>query len=119
MKCPKCRTATLESLVVDEVEVDRCSTCDGLWFDRGELGNLLDSKEELLAPLLKGEDEADHDHVHGACPRHRVALMKVLSLRNKEVAVETCPVCQGIWLDGGEFRRIRTHMPHLRLGDLV
>lgn len=119
MNCPKCSSAPLEALVVDEVEVDRCRTCDGMWFDRGELGNLLDSREESLAALLPGKDEEDHDHQAGACPRHQVTLLKVLSLRNREVAVETCPVCQGIWLDGGEFRRIREKMPHLRLGDLV
>lgn len=120
MKCPKCRTASLRSLVVDDTEVDRCSTCDGIWFDPGELGSLLDSNEERLSPLLQQSADAGHDQRSGSCPRHPTAtLLQVKSMRNREVAVETCPLCRGIWLDGGEFARIREKMPHLRLGDLV
>ena len=120
MKCPKCRTETLRSITVDEVEVDRCSTCDGIWFDRGELGGLLDSKEEMgLQPLMDGQDQVGLDMRGGVCPRHNNAMIRVKSLRNREVSVETCPVCQGIWLDGGEFRTIREKMPNFRFGDLV
>ena len=121
MKCPKCRTETLRALVVDDTEVDRCRTCDGIWFDPGELGSLLDSNEERLSPLLaQPAAEGAHDQRAGCCPRHPSATMlQIKSMRNREVAVETCPLCRGIWLDGGEFLRIREKMPHLRLGDLV
>ena len=30
----------MEQITIDEIEVDRCSRCHGLWFDDGELGAL-------------------------------------------------------------------------------
>ena len=36
MKCPKCQTETLGEYFVEDVALDRCSTCDGIWFDAQE-----------------------------------------------------------------------------------
>ena len=36
MKCPKCGMQ-LEELPLDDVRVDKCLSCEGLWLDKGEL----------------------------------------------------------------------------------
>ena len=36
MNCPKC-SSEMETVTYDDVEVDRCSGCQGLWFDGGEI----------------------------------------------------------------------------------
>jgi hypothetical protein len=36
MKCPKCGMQ-LEEIVVGDVHVDKCSGCEGIWLDKGEL----------------------------------------------------------------------------------
>lgn len=36
MKCPRC-SSTLERAVRQGVEVDYCTGCLGVWFDRGEV----------------------------------------------------------------------------------
>ena len=36
-KCPSCPDATLAGLTFNQVEVDRCPACGGVFFDRGEL----------------------------------------------------------------------------------
>jgi uncharacterized protein len=119
MKCPKCEAHELVSLTVDGIEVDHCSTCQGIWFDRHELGDLLQKEMEQVKPLLGGEDPDDHDHQTGICPRDQQRLLRVTSVRNHKVVLDTCHVCQGIWLDGGEFERIKTAQPGFSLGDLV
>lgn len=120
MNCPKCADhPALASLVVDDVEVDRCPTCEGIWFDRAELGGLLDSQEGHVKPLLAGDDAQGANYARGACPRDQQALLRVNSLRNRAVTLDTCPLCQGIWLDGGEFARIRAAQPGVRLGEIV
>ena len=39
LKCPKCE-GTLRPVIVEEVTIDRCDTCQGIWLDEGELESL-------------------------------------------------------------------------------
>ncbi len=45
MKCPKCGHDMAEE-ELDGVKVDRCSFCEGLFFDAGELDRVLLKKED-------------------------------------------------------------------------
>lgn len=45
MKCPKCGHDLVEE-ALEGVSVDRCSFCEGLFFDAGELDHVLLKKEE-------------------------------------------------------------------------
>jgi uncharacterized protein len=36
MRCPKCGEA-LEEITFQEIQVDRCTACKGVWLDSGEL----------------------------------------------------------------------------------
>ena len=36
MKCPKCGMGLLE-VDYNNIKVDKCSSCDGIWLDAGEL----------------------------------------------------------------------------------
>lgn len=45
MKCPKCGSDMQEEHL-EGIEVDRCTVCDGLYFDQGELETLLMGKQE-------------------------------------------------------------------------
>ena len=40
MSCPRC-TGKLHSEVYDEVNIDRCDTCGGIWLDAGELEQII------------------------------------------------------------------------------
>lgn len=41
MKCPRCERTTLDERDRDGVTIDVCSTCRGVWLDRGELEKLI------------------------------------------------------------------------------
>ncbi len=45
MRCPKCGHA-MEEIAHLGIMVDRCKACSGIFFDRGELELLLESKEQ-------------------------------------------------------------------------
>jgi Zn-finger nucleic acid-binding protein len=45
LKCPKCEGALAE-MKVEEVVVDRCDTCHGIWLDAGELEQLTAKEAE-------------------------------------------------------------------------
>lgn len=51
MRCPKCGMA-LETLTVQGVEVDRCSSCNGTWLDNGELEQLARREPGLLQRIV-------------------------------------------------------------------
>ena len=40
MPCPRC-TGKLHSQMYDEVNIDRCDTCGGVWLDAGELEQII------------------------------------------------------------------------------
>lgn len=53
MKCPKCGYDLVE-IDHDQIKVDRCTNCNGVWLDAGELDHVLGRKSwDLLAFFKK------------------------------------------------------------------
>jgi Zn-finger nucleic acid-binding protein len=102
MKCVKCE-GKLVQVRVDDVDVDQCDTCGGIWFDAHELERLLRGKK--LDPLLgRGHARPGDDERRGRCPRCKSEgyLVRMAS-RREQIHVDTCAICGGKWLDGGEL----------------
>jgi uncharacterized protein len=97
MLCPRCRT-DLVVVEAEQVELDWCPACSGVWFDAGEIEVLLGGErpvEELLGAPPEGERQPDR-----RCPRCPRLLAKV-SLGS--TVLDGCPAHHGIWFDGGEL----------------
>ena len=48
MKCPRCQNASLDERERNGLTIDVCTSCRGVWLDRGELEKLLaHAKSEL------------------------------------------------------------------------
>lgn len=65
MHCPRCQSVVLEEIDRSGVTIDRCSSCRGIWLDRGELEKIT---ARATAELESGGYEArppraryDHD----------------------------------------------------------
>jgi len=106
VNCPKCTTATLADFKVDDVVVNRCSSCDGIWFDADELSQLLADDARQVAQLRRGSLREELAGKKGVCPRDGGELLRVYSAVNRSVIIDACPDCRGIWLDGGEFEKL-------------
>jgi uncharacterized protein len=53
MRCPKCGME-LQTIKYQDIEVDRCFTCNGTWLDQGELEKVAASeKSGALSALLR------------------------------------------------------------------
>jgi hypothetical protein len=48
LRCPKC-DGTLEEVTYEEVAIDRCTSCHGVWLDAGEL--------EIVAGREQGQSQ--------------------------------------------------------------
>ena len=106
MKCPKCKTESLREFSVEGTAVDRCSSCDGIWFDAQELIKLLAEDARYVAELRRGDVKEHAGGIKGVCPRDAAELLRVYSSIDRTVVLDACPDCRGIWLDGGEFERL-------------
>lgn len=67
MKCPKCG-ADLETEEYHGVQVDRCTECQGVWFDAGEVDQALAREEHGVGALLRAVMQG----VRGAAPARPV-----------------------------------------------
>jgi Zn-finger nucleic acid-binding protein len=116
--CPRCGTDhRLEVLALpaaNGLEIDRCETCHGMFFDPEELERMLAASVEPaseadraeLARLVDEEVPSDALEIrYGPCPDCG-ALMNRKSYGAKAgVVIDTCRE-HGVWLDGGELRRL-------------
>ncbi|HEY5765690.1 MAG TPA: zf-TFIIB domain-containing protein [Candidatus Deferrimicrobiaceae bacterium] len=53
MKCPKCGMDLIE-LDYKSLKVDRCSGCDGVWLDPGELEAVVRMEKSMLGRIFGG-----------------------------------------------------------------
>jgi Zn-finger nucleic acid-binding protein len=111
MNCPVCQK-TLREVVVDEIVVDVCERgCGGIWFDRFELQKVDEPHECTGEKLLNVEKDetitVDHTK-RRYCPKcGDIIMMRHFFSAKREVEVDECPKCAGVWLDSGELGIIR------------
>ncbi|MNR85300.1 hypothetical protein D3C72_161260 [compost metagenome] len=111
LNCPACGHG-LTPVTSDAITVDACvGGCGGLWFDQFELKKVDEAHEatgEALLDIARDSGrEVDREKRH-ACPKcPDVVMRRYFSSAKRQVAVDECPNCGGVWLDDGELAAIR------------
>lgn len=59
MKCPVCKEAQLVMTERQNIEIDYCPECRGVWLDRGELDKLIERSEQESAVASPPQPAAD------------------------------------------------------------
>lgn len=97
MSCPKCAGQLMDE-VIDRIPVERCESCDGTWFDAGELTIILgvSRRIRLKVGTLTGL----------RCIKCPDETLLELPYPGTDVQIDTCPDCRSIWLDKGELERL-------------
>jgi Zn-finger nucleic acid-binding protein len=112
MQCPVCKRQ-LQQITAGDVTVEVCKGgCGGLWFDNQELKKFDEPNEKAGIDLLDVEkDESitvDHTQRRN-CPKCAdLVMMRHFFSVKRQVEVDECPGCGGIWLDAGELGKIRS-----------
>lgn len=115
MRCPKCR-ADMDALLVNGVEIDRCSQCQGLWFDAGEVERLRDAGVADAIDLGEADQGRKTNVIDRYdCPRCSGEMIRMVDPDQRHIWFEQCSVCTGSFFDAGEFRDLATK----NLSDLV
>jgi Zn-finger nucleic acid-binding protein len=132
MQCPKCKGRTRpvrarrgvpetgdKPIPTGDLELDRCGSCHGTWYDRKELDQLLgrDVSGQLegfrrapthrtvclqcgsAAPETGRECSGCKASLDASCPRCSRGLE---AIRVAGIELDVCPACAGLWLDQSE-----------------
>ncbi len=116
MNCPACHHA-LSSRTAGDVTVDVCDGgCGGIWFDHFELQKLDEPSEsagEQLLDVRRDPSVAIDTSKRYHCPKctDDVVMMRHFSSVKRQVTIDECPECGGVFLDAGELRGIRGEFP--------
>jgi Zn-finger nucleic acid-binding protein len=108
MRCPKCR-ADMEPVEYEGTEIDRCTICNGIWFDAGEIDVLRDKQAAAAidtGDASTGKQSNAIDRYQ--CPRCSGDMLRVVDPRQTHIWYETCGSCNGSFLDAGELRDLST-----------
>ena len=118
MNCPACREPMVV-LELDEVEIDHCLSCGGIWLDGGELELLLGNSAEKNKLLASFQAVQNTKEKVRNCPICSKRMDKVLyGGGDKQVCIDKCRHNDGLWFDLGELEEI-TKMGNFDKNDKV
>jgi len=103
MNCPACKNSMV-ILELNQVEIDYCTNCKGIWLDRGELDLIFstgDKKE--IAKSFSARPE--FDEVKRRCPICKKKMDKV-EFENSGIILDRCTNNHGLWFDRGELKSL-------------
>jgi len=104
MNCPVCKQAMLV-LELEQVEIDHCPDCGGIWLDAGELEMLLGDSQHSQDFLAGMKIASTTEKVH-RCPICAKKMFKVEFPAQTPVIIDCCKNQHGIWLDAGELEAV-------------
>jgi Zn-finger nucleic acid-binding protein len=102
LRCPKCRQG-MEPIEHDGITIDRCSGCQGLWFDGDEAQQLKASQDS--EKLDSGDPKTGRYYDNRGeirCPHCGNPMEKSADWKQTHIWYETCRE-HGIFMDAGEF----------------
>lgn len=103
MNCPVCKNAMIV-LELEQVEIDHCTNCGGIWLDSGELESLLGDGGQLVGSFKQAADVKEKARW---CPICLKKMQKIHAGSEKEpVIIDRCPKSHGLWFDRGELPRV-------------
>jgi uncharacterized protein len=113
MECPNCGQGMDAIACGEDLLIDRCTQCQGLWFDQGA-ADLRKSKWMTEALEIgrsgKGTKWDAHDHI--ACPRCGQTMEKAADPDQPRIWYEVCKE-HGMFMDTAKF----TDLKHQTLSD--
>jgi len=106
MDCPACKNAMI-TLELDNVEIDHCVCCGGIWLDGGELELLMAVPEKAGQLLDSFREDAATVEQPRKCPICNKKMAKiVVGSSNPPLRIDQCRQNHGLWFDRGELEDI-------------
>ncbi|MFC1899885.1 zf-TFIIB domain-containing protein [Chloroflexota bacterium] len=120
MICPVCKS---DMIVVEynNIELDFCTECRGVWFDAGELELLLKiynvvNTESLKKTITEAKETASTEQKR-KCPICNSKMDKTILGKEPGALIDSCRNEHGLWFDGGEITQLVAEMAGSKRGD--
>ena len=112
MICPRCSIPLIERFA-DDVPLDKCPRCKGVWFDMAEFDWMRAQgrgrqRRAFEAPPTTQRSAAERGDEELVCPRCGGDLLTTPSADDPALLVKACLSCYGEWIDGSELDRAAT-----------
>ena len=105
--CPKCISFNLNEERIEDMIIDRCPECHGIWLDALELEKLVEMHPRQLLAQDRHFQPAQDPGPRLTCPECKGSqLIKLNSRARPGTILDSCTVCFGCWLDAGELAKI-------------
>lgn len=105
MECPVCNKPLIV-LEYNDVEVDFCVACRGIWLDAGELDLLFGDRRVTEGFLRAAEAGPGLREKDRACPICTRKMRKYTTAGAAPVTYDACPKNDGLWFDAGELQAV-------------
>ena len=105
MNCPVCKEPMIV-LELEQVEIDYCANCKGIWLDSGELELLLESQLERKNLFESFKEDPSNKEKSYSCPICRKRMSKVFVGEQSQVLIDKCRKDHGLWFDKGELKSV-------------
>jgi membrane associated rhomboid family serine protease/Zn-finger nucleic acid-binding protein len=103
--CSHCHHHLLEPIHYEDIEIDACMHCGGLWFDSNELDQVVhayDPNYHHKEPIVKTLGQRIGTSSK-KCPHCKELLITHQFEPRSDLKIDICESCHGIWLDKGEL----------------
>jgi len=114
MKCPTCHNLMIV-VEHENIELDYCPDCSGVWFDAGELELLLEATQlegtSLALDDILSSPESSSTEKKRKCPICGQRMKKATVGHKPAVLIDACPRGDGLWFDKGEVGQLITQLP--------
>ena len=107
MNCPKCESKMVK-VSINEIELDRCNSCNGIWFDEYELADFkrLEGSESVdIGSSNIGKEQNKNDLID--CPKCNTRMIRMVDVKQSHIWFEHCGSCFGYFFDAGELRDLK------------
>jgi Zn-finger nucleic acid-binding protein len=113
MICPADKTEMHRVKIISNyglpIVLDQCERCGGIWFDESELFRAKQGEAEKIELLLNTDILKSPTIIENStltCPRDQTVLYQFTDKYfPKDIILERCPTCKGIWLNRGQFTK--------------
>ena len=95
------------TLELQDVEIDYCTDCSGIWLDAGELELLLGEQDKAKQLLDSFKVDSESIETKRKCPICDKKMQKVIVGSSKPILlIDKCHKGDGLWFDKGELHDI-------------
>ncbi len=105
MNCPVC-DHPLIILELNQIEIDYCTSCHGIWLDEGELELMLQNSDVKNKFLESFSVDKSSREKFIRCPICLKKMEKVICGDSKRITLDKCKQQHGIWFNKGELQDV-------------